>query len=111
MRAIGDPDNDNAVRGVAVAVLTAACLIHAFWRKGGIILNNGLAIVKTLILIAIIVIGFAVAGGASFGNGPVGKSAVKANFDTEKSFFRPSSDAGSYARSIVYIVYSYSGYV
>ena len=110
MRAAGDPDNTHAIRGLAVAALTGACLIHGLWRKGGIVLNNVLALIKVLILMAVIVIGFAVAAGASFGNGPVGKAAVKANFDINKSFQDPKGDVGSYARSIVYIVYSYSGF-
>ena len=110
MHAAGDADDSHAIRGLAVAALTLACLIHGSWRNGGIVLNNLLALIKVLILVAIIVIGFAVAGGASFGNGPVGKAAVKANFDPHKSFLDPKGDAGSYARSIVYIVHSYSGF-
>ena len=110
MRAIGDPDNSHAIRGLAVAALTGSCLVHGLWRQGGIFLNNALALIKILILMAIIVIGFAVAGGASFGSGPAGKAAVKANLDPHKSFLAPKGDAGSYARSIVYIVYSYSGF-
>ncbi|KAI4236573.1 MAG: hypothetical protein L6R40_006129 [Gallowayella cf. fulva] len=110
MQAAGIPNHEAAVRGIAVAALTAACLIHGLWRNGGIVLNNVLALIKVLTLTAVIVIGFAAAGGASFGNGTVGKAAVKTNFDTHKSFSRPSHDAGSYARSIVYVVYSYSGF-
>ncbi|KAL8836843.1 MAG: hypothetical protein Q9176_006077 [Flavoplaca citrina] len=110
MQAAGAPDSPEAVRGIAVAALTGACLIHGIWRHGGIILNNVLAIIKVVTLMAVIVIGFAAAGGANLGNGPVGKASVKANFDTNKSFVRPSDDAGSYARSIVYVVYSYGGF-
>ncbi|KAL9009116.1 MAG: hypothetical protein Q9173_005828 [Seirophora scorigena] len=80
MQAAGQPDYPEAIRGIAVAALTGACLIHGLWRNGGIVLNNVLAIIKILTLMAVIVIGFAVAGGASFGNGPTWKSAVKENF-------------------------------
>lgn len=110
MQAAGAPDSPEAVRGIAVAALTGACLIHGLWRNGGIVLNNVLALIKVLTLMAVIVIGFAAAGGANLGNGPVGKGAVEANFNTHKSFVRPNDDAGSYARSIVYVVYSYSGF-
>ena len=110
MHAAGAPDDSHAIRGLAVAALTGACVIHGFWRKGGIVLNNILALIKVLILMAVIVIGFAVAGGASFGNGPVGITTVKANFDPHKSFLDPKGDAGSYARSLIYIVHSYSGF-
>ncbi|KAL8886991.1 MAG: hypothetical protein Q9192_006394 [Flavoplaca navasiana] len=110
MRAAGAPDSPEAVRGIAVAALTIACFIHGSWRHGGIVLNNVLAIIKVATLMSIIVIGFAAARGANLGNGPVGKASVKMNFDSNKSFVRPSDDAGSYAHSIVYIVYSYHGY-
>ena len=110
MQMIGAPDHPSAVRALAVAVLTVACLIHAVWRRGGIMLNNILAFVKVFLLIAVIVIGFSVAGGADLGNGSIGKDAVAENLSTKKSFMNPNKDAGSYARSIVYIVYSYSGF-
>ena len=110
LQAVGAPDHPHAVRGLAVASLIIACLIHGLWRKGGIYFNNFLAIIKVLTLLAVIVIGFAAAAGASFGNGPVGKSASKTNFDPAKSFSDPSGDFGSYARSFVYVVYSYSGF-
>ncbi|KAL8980957.1 MAG: hypothetical protein Q9177_005729, partial [Variospora cf. flavescens] len=101
MQAAGQPDKPEAIRGIAVAALIGACLIHGLWRNGGIVLNNVLAIIKILTLMAVIIIGFAVAGGASFGNGPIGRNVVKENFNTRKTFSRPSDDAGSYARSIV----------
>ena len=68
MEAAGVTGNHAAVRGLAVMSLTFACLLHALWRKGGILFNNLLAVVKVSTLLAIIVIGFAVSAGASFGN-------------------------------------------
>lgn len=73
MEAAGYSTNSEApaVRGLALAAMTFACLIHASWRKGGIMLNNIVASIKVLILLAIIGIGFAASAGASFGHGPV----------------------------------------
>ena len=68
MEAAGVAGSDSAVRGLAAASLTFACILHALWRKGGIVLNNLLAFVKVSTLLAIIVIGFAASAGASFGN-------------------------------------------
>ena len=68
MEAAGITGNHSAVRGLAVMSLTFACILHAVWRKGGIVFNNLLAVVKVSTLLAIIVIGFAVSAGASFGN-------------------------------------------
>lgn len=110
MEAAGIPDHASAIRGLAIAALTLACLIHAIWRNGGIILNNLLAFIKLLTLVAIIGVGFAAAAGASFGNGPVGKTAVINNFDIHKSFSRPSDTVADYSGSILFIVYSFSGF-
>lgn len=68
MEAAGVVGSDSAVRGLAVASLTFACILHALWRKGGIVLNNLLALVKVCMLLAVIVIGFAASAGATFGN-------------------------------------------
>lgn len=68
MQAANIAEDNAAVRGLAVVSLTFACIIHAFWRKGGIVLNNLLAFVKVSMLLAIIIIGFASSAGASFGN-------------------------------------------
>ena len=68
LEAAGITGDDAAVRGLAIASLTFACVLHAVWRKGGIVLNNLLAFMKVSMLLAIIIIGFAVAAGASFGN-------------------------------------------
>ena len=109
--------NDAAVRGLAVACLTVACLLHGIWRRGGIWINNMLATLKVLILVAVIGMGFAASAGASFGHGPVHGETVDSmtgnvtpNFDTKSSFAHPHHDAASYAETILFIVYTYSGY-
>ena len=108
---------DAAVRGLAVACLTVACLLHGVWRKGGIWINNILATLKVLILVAVIGIGFAASAGAKFGHGPVHGETVDSttgnvtpNFDTKSSFAHPQHDAASYADAILFIVYTFSGY-
>ncbi|KAI4212920.1 MAG: hypothetical protein LQ351_004445 [Letrouitia transgressa] len=110
-------NRDPLVRGLAVICLSTACLIHAIWRKGGIMANNILAVLKFMILLSIIVIGFAASAGASFGHGPVHGQTVDpktlkstSNFDTHSSFAFARGDVGGYASSILYVVYSFSGY-
>ena len=117
LHAAGIEGRDSTVRGLAVVCLTAACLLHAAWRKGGIILNNLLAVLKSLILVAIVIIGFAASAGASFGHGPVHGQTVNpithkvtSNFDPHSSFAFATSDTAGYAASILFIVFSFSGY-
>lgn len=51
------------VRGIAIAIATVTCFIHAFSRRGGIILNNVFAVVKLLFLVSIVLATWVVAGG------------------------------------------------
>lgn len=43
------------VRGLALGVAVLACFIHAFSRRGGIVLNNILAVFKLSVLLLIVV--------------------------------------------------------
>ncbi|KAL8933025.1 MAG: hypothetical protein Q9211_006005 [Gyalolechia sp. 1 TL-2023] len=101
-------------RGIAVVALTAACVLHAGWRRGGIVVNNVLAVIKIGILLAIIGIGFAYAAGASFGNNSGEKAPVitakETNFNVHKSFSHVQGDFASYANAIIFTVYSFSGF-
>ena len=106
MQAAGVPDNAPAIRGLAVAALTVACLVHSSWRKGGIVLNNALAIIKVAILLLIVGIGFAALGGASFGHGPVRTS----NLEVHTSFSNLRGAPASYADSFLYVMGAYNGF-
>ncbi|KAL9025552.1 MAG: hypothetical protein Q9196_005646 [Gyalolechia fulgens] len=101
-------------RGIAVVALTAACVLHAGWRRGGIVVNNVLAVIKIGILLAIIGIGFAYAAGASFGNNSGEKAPVitakETNFNVHKSFSNVQGDFASYANAIMFTIYSFGGF-
>lgn len=51
----GNHLNVGNVRGMALGVAISACFIHAFSRRGGIVLNNALAMFKVAVLIVIII--------------------------------------------------------
>lgn len=118
MQAAGREDpSASEIRALAIAVLTAACMIHWLWRRGGIILNNLLAVLKAIVLLAIIVIGFSASAGASFGHGQVHGNTIDpdthrstSNFDIHTSFTNASTGAASYANSIIFIIYAYGGF-
>jgi len=57
LQAANVPVNDRAVRGIAIAAATGACLIHSFSRRGGIWLGNLFAFIKVLMLLLIIITG------------------------------------------------------
>jgi amino acid transporter len=95
-----------AARGLAIAALTLSCVIHAVWRRGGIMLNNILAFLKVILLLSIVVLGLAAIAGVSFGHGKVDA----ANLDPHTSFSNPRSDVVSYMDSIPFIIYSLHGF-
>jgi hypothetical protein len=101
-----DIDDSAKVIPLAIAALTVACLLHVSTRRGGILVNNCFAIFKIAILLAIIIIGFATAGGANFGGG----SSQTVNFDVHTSFNHPSSSVASYTDSFYDILYAFSGF-
>lgn len=117
LQAAGHHGSSGAVQAVAIAALTAACLIHWVWRKGGIILNNLLAVLKTCVLLAIIGIGLSASAGASFGHGQAhgetarpDSSELVSNFNIGTSFAIASKDVASYVNSLIFVIYSYGGF-
>ena len=102
----GHPADYSAIRGLAVGILTVACVFHAVWRKGGIWLNNAFGVLKLLILLLIIVVGLAALGGASFGHGPSRTD----NLSAHRSFDGHLKDVQSVANSFLYVLYPFSGY-
>ena len=109
--------HDSIVRGLAVVCMTAACLLHAISRQGGIYIIIVLAIFKVCILLAIIGIGFAALGGKTYGYGPVHGETITnsitqtgpANLDLHSSFAHVRRDFASYANSILFVVFTFSG--
>jgi hypothetical protein len=95
------------VIGIAVGGLSAACLLHMFSRRGGIIMNNIFAVIKVSLLVVLIVLGFLKAGGVVLGGSP---KATK-NFRVPGSFDGASTDFSGYSTSLQYIMYSYSGFL
>lgn len=99
-------DLQRPVRGIAIATVTVVGLLHGLWRKLGIAVNNVFALIKVLILIMIIIIGFTSIGGAVFG----GVSPAGANLDTHNSFSAASGEPYGYALAYLSVVFAFGGY-
>jgi amino acid transporter len=78
-----------------------------FSRRGGILLNNAFAIVKVLILLTMIVLGFTKGAGHKLGGPEV--HAAK-SLAPSVAFKTDRRDLASYTDSFLYIVYTYSGF-
>lgn len=50
------------IKGIAVAAITGACLLHGSWRAGGIYVNNLFATIKCLFLVVFIIAGAVYSG-------------------------------------------------
>ena len=93
------------VRGIAIAVVTFACLFHGIWRLGGIYLSNILAVVKISILFVIFVTGIV----SLFG---VFKrpAAAAGNFNIHTAFKDPQQDPSGFAESFLAIIFAFGGF-
>ncbi|KAH6877147.1 amino acid permease-domain-containing protein [Thelonectria olida] len=99
-----DPSN-GAVRGIALAAAVITCFIHTISRRGGIFLNNLLAIVKIMILLLIIVVAIIVAAGGLDTSNVIGT-----NTKPSKAFDNALSDANGYAQAFLAIIFAFSGF-
>jgi amino acid transporter len=104
-KAVSEP-NHPAVIGLAIASLTIAVLLHICSRRGGILVNNCFAVIKVMILLVLVCIGLAKAGGA-FASTSISDPH---NFNTHTAFSTKRHDIASYSDSLLYIIYTYSGF-
>jgi amino acid permease len=98
--------SQGSVTGIAIVALSVVILIHMCTRRGGIFLNNLFAVLKVLLLLAIIVIGFSFRGGGL----PVKDHLGGQNYSSPTSFSERARSLSSYTESLLVIMYSYSGY-
>ncbi|KAK7416811.1 hypothetical protein QQX98_005004 [Neonectria punicea] len=107
LHAAGNDDPKNGtVRGIAIAVATFTCFIHTFSRRGGIFLNNVLAIIKVMILLLIIVTAIVVGAGGLTKT----KNVITENTSPKNAFDNASTDANGYAQAFLSIIFSFSGF-
>lgn len=85
-----------SVRGIAIAVAIATCFIHTITRRGGIILNNVIAIIKICILFLIIITAIVVSAGGirDSDTGEKVPNVIAQNVDVANSF-KPISEGAS----------------
>ncbi|CAI4213366.1 unnamed protein product [Parascedosporium putredinis] len=107
--------SSRSVRGIAIAVATATCFIHTISRRGGIFINNVLALIKVGMLLLIITTAIAVAaGGFHARDGSEVPNYISYNTGRGSSF-KSVSDLGSgeangYAQAFLSIVFAFSGF-
>lgn len=95
---------DAAARGLAIIAVTLPCFLHAFTRRGGIILNNMFVIVKVAILCTFPIMAICVLAGV------VDSNHAQQNLSLTNSFSGARSDVDSYTQGILAVLYAYSGY-
>ena len=109
-----NPRGSNIKRKSAGAwVLSAshfACLMHYISRWAGLRVMNALSVMKVLLLIVIIILGFAYWAGAKFGHESNHRITAKSNFDYHSSFAHPERDLASIASSLSLILQTFSGF-
>jgi amino acid transporter len=94
---------DNAARGIAIAAVTFCCLLHSFTRRGGILLNNIVVVIKLLILCSFPILAFCALGGVADTN------YAKANMGSN-TFADAHSNVDGYVQGTLAILFAYNGY-
>lgn len=98
---LGNDLNVGNVRGLALGVAVFACFIHAFSRRGGILLNNILAIFKIAVLLFIIITTIIIS------------TEPKKNHSGDMvggEVFNNQGSANGYASAFLSIIFAYSGF-
>lgn len=107
----GEP-TDAEVRGIATAVMTFACLIHAVWRRGGLHLNNFFGLVKAALLLMLFIVGVASAAATIKSDvpGSGSGSVAKENFDPKESFKDRAAGSYGYTEALLAIIFASGGF-
>ncbi|KAI4619201.1 uncharacterized protein J4E87_007789 [Alternaria ethzedia] len=107
---IGSPGSDRgaakdaAARCLAIMAVTLPCFLHAFTRRGGILLNNVIVVVKIAILCVFPIMAICVLAGVAHTNH------ATANMGYKNSFARTHGNADSYTQGMLAVFYAYGGY-
>jgi L-asparagine transporter-like permease len=105
LQAANAPVTNSAVRGLAVAAATVACLIHSFSRRGGIWLGNIFALIKVLMLLLIIITGICAWAGVFHT-----PNYASDNMALNHSFADSSNDSYGYTQAFLAVIFAWSGF-
>ena len=105
LQAANVPVTNSAVRGLAVAAATVACLIHSFSRRGGIWLGNIFALIKILMLLLVIIVGICAWAGAFHT-----ETYAYQNLAVNNSFEGASQDSYGYTSAFLAVIFAWSGF-
>lgn len=87
-----------------MVAVTLVCLFHAFTRRGGIILNNVVVVMKVAVLCVFPILAICVLAGVSDSNHAAD------NLTPKNAFASVHSDLDSYVQGCLAILYAYNGY-
>lgn len=106
------PVDNFTSRGIAIAVITIAVILHGIWRRAGIFLNSALASIKVFMLLLMIITGFISWGGAFHTPTTVAKNpgVAAANFNVHNSFPNTTQDFSGFAESFLAVIFAYGGF-
>ncbi|KAH8747142.1 high affinity methionine permease [Hyaloscypha finlandica] len=105
LQAANVPVTNSAVRGIAIAAATLACLIHSFSRRGGIWLGNIFALIKVLMLLLIIITGICAWAGAFHTTTYAGD-----NMALNHSFANSSNESYGYTQAFLAVIFAWTGF-
>lgn len=110
--AADQPVENFASRGIAIAAVTFAVILHGTWRQAGILLNNTFASINILMLLFVIITGFSSWGGAFPNPAANAKNpgATVWNFSVHNSFNNTTQSPSGFVESFLAVIFAYSGF-
>jgi amino acid transporter len=109
LSAAGKDQTPQRIRGIAIAATTFSCLLHAFWRRGGIYVNNIFAIVKVALLLTIIILGFCALDGR-FENEGVTQNFANRNMGVRHAFAGAPISSYGYLEGFRGVILAFTGF-
>jgi amino acid transporter len=127
---IYDKDNNYnkaLVNGLAILVLSVCAALHTFSRRGGIFVNNSLAIIKVSIVLVLAILGFIHTGGKYLQASGINEPAIPhyegtifnitdvqvnnaTHINFNDAFVTKRHDLGSYVDSFLFVVFTFTGF-
>ena len=103
LEAAGRPADVGSICAIAIAANTFACTLHGMSRSWGIKLNNILGLSKLIILIFLVIVGFAAAGK---------NPGTAANLQPQRAFERMQSTSlpYRYGEAFLFVIFPFSGF-
>ena len=108
--ASGKNDDKGPTIAIALAALTVIPLLHAFSRRGGLLVNNIFAVLKIGMLLSIVILGFIVRAGKNLQEDQSHPRPKGSSFHPDDTFGQAFGNIANYTYTFLLVMFTYSGF-